>query len=150
MVQGASGRGLWPAFRDLLSLPTSAPGFDIVLGGFVFFYRLGFVFGVGLGCLAAAVVSCLCLVGRVRHTSTTLLNNYVLEACEKCRKKCEIRVVCLPRLEGVPHLRGGESGRPLVNPDVGGSGPLPSVIRAPLGGHRNECIFSICMMPFWF
>ena len=44
LVQGTSDRGLGPAFRGLLPLPSSAPGFDLVRGGFVF-CRLVFVFG---------------------------------------------------------------------------------------------------------
>ena len=71
-------------------VPSSAPGFDLVRGGFVFQLFRRFVFGVGPGrlevavvsfhrylvsrLLAGAAVSCLRLLGRVRHTSTTLLN----------------------------------------------------------------------------
>ena len=83
LVQGASGRGVGPAFRGLLPLPSAAPDFVLVRGGFVF-YRLRFFFvcrlavavvsflrffSLASGLLAGAAVSCLCLVGRVRHTS---------------------------------------------------------------------------------
>ena len=79
-------KGTWAGVSRL----SFASGFDHALGGFAF-YRQGFVFGVSLvtrwsrifvflvsrlalGLLAGAVVSCLCLVVRVRHTATTLLN----------------------------------------------------------------------------
>ena len=59
-----------------------ASGSDLVLGGFVFLSlslssRGGFVssfFSFAFGLLVTAVVSCLRLVVRVRHTTTTLLN----------------------------------------------------------------------------
>ena len=37
--------------------------------------------------------------------------NHVLEEREKSHGKCEIGVVCIPRLESVTRLRCGESGR---------------------------------------
>ena len=42
--------------------------------------------------------------------------------CEKSREKCGIGFVCLPRLESVPCLLGGEIGRAgaQVYPDLGG------------------------------
>ena len=56
--------------------------------------------------------------------------------CEKSREKCGIGFVCLPRLESVPCLLGGEIGRAgaQVYPDFGGRNSHLAVIRAPLKG----------------
>ena len=73
-----------------------APGLDFVLSGFGF-YRNRFAFGVGFGRLAVAVTPflcflvsrlvVLCLVARVRHTATTLLNLLCFKGVRKLSQR---------------------------------------------------------------
>ena len=51
-----------------------------------------FSFAFGVGYSFCAVVPCLRLVIRVRHTSTTLLNELRFRVARKSRKKCEFAV----------------------------------------------------------
>ena len=63
--------------------------------------------------LAIAAVLCLRLIVRARRTATTLLNYLRFKgASDMAKKKCQIGFVYLLRLESVPRLQGGESGRP--------------------------------------
>ena len=95
------------------------------------FFRYGFAFGVGFGRLAVAVVlllrslvsrlvlgplsvaavSCLGLISRVRHTSTTVLNYLRFKGAVQMSRISRIGVVYIPHLERPPRLPGGAIGR---------------------------------------
>ena len=78
LVRGASGRGLGPVFRGVVSrrvsIASSDVSFFLPLWRCVFagFPVSTFVSRLMLGPLVGAVVSC--LVVQVRHTATTLFN----------------------------------------------------------------------------
>ena len=74
ILQGAYGRGHGLLFRGLVMAMRSASFSAFSLYRWFRLFVFSSAFGVGLGRLAVAAVSCLCLVLRVRHIAPALLN----------------------------------------------------------------------------